>query len=169
MGSGPGSRLPRLAETAVERARLDRRPAPADPGAADAVRRSWSSLVLLGGVVGLLLFNTSMQQVSFTATSLEARAERLRAEEQRLQMELDELRDPQRVAAAGAGARHGPAGTPRSSSSPTARSRRGRPGDPLDAQRLRRSRRAARGARPRPIVVDEARSPDGGRPATAAG
>ena len=33
------------------------------------------SLVLLGGVVGLLLFNTSMQQASFAATALEQQAD----------------------------------------------------------------------------------------------
>ena len=56
------------------------------------------SLVLLGGVVGLLLFNTSMQQASFATTALEEQATTLSAREQTLQMELDVLRDPQRVA-----------------------------------------------------------------------
>ena len=37
------------------------------------------SLLLLGGVVGLLLFNTSMQQASFAATSLEGQASTLDA------------------------------------------------------------------------------------------
>jgi hypothetical protein len=58
------------------------------------------SVLLLGGVVGLLLFNTSMQQASFAATSLEEQATDLSAREQTLQMELDRLRDPQRVAEA---------------------------------------------------------------------
>ena len=57
------------------------------------------SLVLVGGIVGLLLFNTSMQQASFAATSLESEATHLAARQQTLQMELDELRNPQRVAA----------------------------------------------------------------------
>jgi len=57
------------------------------------------SALLLGGLVGLLLFNTSMQQASFTASSLEQQAESLAAREQGLQMELQELRDPQRIAA----------------------------------------------------------------------
>jgi outer membrane biosynthesis protein TonB len=57
------------------------------------------SLLLVGGVVGLLLFNTSMQQASFRATALEQQAQLLAAEEQSLQMELETLRDPQRVAA----------------------------------------------------------------------
>jgi type II secretory pathway pseudopilin PulG len=56
------------------------------------------SLVLVGGIVGLLLFNTSMQQSSFAATALEEQATNLAAREQTLQMELDELRNPQRVA-----------------------------------------------------------------------
>ena len=91
------TRLPRIADYAVERARLTvvpRRQAPAP-------RMPFMilvALVLLGGVVGLLLFNTSMQQASFKATALELQADRLRAAEQSLQMELDELRDPQLVA-----------------------------------------------------------------------
>ena len=56
------------------------------------------SFVLLAGVVGLLMFNTSMQQASFAATTLEQQAATLDAREQTLQMELDVLRDPQRVA-----------------------------------------------------------------------
>ena len=90
------SRMPRLAEQAVERARLTvvprRTRAPRVPFVVMV------SLVLLGGVVGLLMFNTHMQQMSFTATGLQARADQLHATQQSLQMELDELRDPQRVA-----------------------------------------------------------------------
>jgi hypothetical protein len=56
------------------------------------------SVVLLGGVVGLLLFNTSMQQASFAAAELEDQATTLDAREQTLQRELDALRDPQHVA-----------------------------------------------------------------------
>jgi hypothetical protein len=56
------------------------------------------SLVLVGGIVGLLLFNTSMQQASFAASSLQDQADTLAAREQTLRMELDELRNPQRVA-----------------------------------------------------------------------
>ena len=56
------------------------------------------SLVLVGGIVGLLLFNTSMQQASFSAANLEKEADTLAAREQTLRMELDELRNPQRVA-----------------------------------------------------------------------
>jgi hypothetical protein len=55
--------------------------------------------VLLAGVVGLLLFNTHMQQGSFRASALELQATRLHATQQALEMELDRLRDPQQVAA----------------------------------------------------------------------
>lgn len=91
------AKLPWIAETAVQRARLTvvprrRRRAARLPFAILV------GLVLLGGVLGLLMFNTSMQQVSFTATSLEARARALNAEEQALRMQLEQLRDPQQVA-----------------------------------------------------------------------
>ncbi len=95
MGQARG-RLPRIAESAVERARLTVVPRrrPAVPRVPFMIL---VSMVLLGGVVGLLMFNTSMQQVSFAATALEARADALHAEEQGLRMEVDQLRDPQRV------------------------------------------------------------------------
>ena len=91
------SRLPRFADYAVERARLTVVPR----RKTTAPRMPFMilvALVLLGGVVGLLLFNTSMQQASFTATDLEQQAAELHASEQSLQMELDRLRDPQLVA-----------------------------------------------------------------------
>jgi cell division protein FtsB len=92
-------RLPRVAGPAVTRARLSvvprrRTRTPQVPFV------TLVSLVLVGGVVGLLLFNTSMQQASFAATSLEEQARVLTAREQTLRMELDDLRDPQRVAEA---------------------------------------------------------------------
>jgi hypothetical protein len=55
-------------------------------------------MLAVGGIVGLLLFNTSMQQASFAATSLQRQADTLVARQQTLQMQLDELRDPQVVA-----------------------------------------------------------------------
>lgn len=93
----PRLRVPRIAHEAVERARLTvvprvRSRAPRVPFV------TLVTLVLVGGVVGLLLFNTSMQQASFTASSLEQRADALAAREQTLRMELDDLRNPQRVA-----------------------------------------------------------------------
>lgn len=91
------SRVPRMAEAAVERARLSVVPR-RRVRAARVPFVTLVSLLLLGGVVGLLLFNTSMQQASFAATSLEEQATSLSAREQTLRMELDVLRNPQRVA-----------------------------------------------------------------------
>jgi outer membrane biosynthesis protein TonB len=93
----PRSRVPRIAEAAVERARLT--VVPRRAGRAPRVPFvALVSLLLVGGVAGLLLFNTSMQQASFRATALEQHAQVLAAQEQSLQMELETLRDPQRVA-----------------------------------------------------------------------
>lgn len=91
------SRVPRIAEAAVERARLTVVPR-RRVRAARMPFVGLVSLVLLGGVVGLLLFNTSMQQASFAATALQSQANTLTAREQTLRMELDQLNDPQRVA-----------------------------------------------------------------------
>jgi len=93
----PRIRVPRLAQEAVDKARLSvvprvRSRAPRVPFV------TLVSMVLVAGVVGLLLFNTSMQQASFAASSLESQADNLAAREQTLRMELDELRNPQRVA-----------------------------------------------------------------------
>jgi hypothetical protein len=91
-------RVQRIAEAAVERARLTVVP---------RVRRSRSpripfvtlvSVLLLGGVVGLLMFNTTMQQNAFAATALEQQASDLTSREQTLKMDLEVLRDPQVVA-----------------------------------------------------------------------
>jgi hypothetical protein len=89
-------RFARLAESAVERARLTvvPRQRPAAPRTPFVIL---VAVVLLGGVVLLLMFNTSMQQASFKATRLEQQATLLNAKEQQLRMELDNLRDPQRV------------------------------------------------------------------------
>jgi hypothetical protein len=93
----PRGRVPRIAQDAVDRARLTvvprmRSRAPRVPFV------TLVSVVLVGGIVGLLLFNTSLQQASFAAASLEQQADALAAREQTLRMELDELRNPQRVA-----------------------------------------------------------------------
>lgn len=91
------SRVPRIAEAAVERARLS-----VVPRAARRAPRMpfvvLVSLVLVLGIVGLLLFNTSMQQASFRATAMQDRADAMAAEAQALQMDLARLRDPQRLA-----------------------------------------------------------------------
>jgi hypothetical protein len=93
----PRTRVTRIAQEAVDKARLSvvprvRSRAPRVPFV------TLVSLVLVAGIVGLLLFNTSMQQASFAASSLENEADTLAAREQTLRMELDELRNPQRVA-----------------------------------------------------------------------
>lgn len=107
--------LPRLAgrmgEAAFERARLTVVPR-RRTRAARVPFVTLVSLVLLGGVVGLLLFNTSMQQASFAATALEEQATNLAARQQTLQMELDRLQDPQHVAEAARKLGMIPAGAP---------------------------------------------------------
>jgi hypothetical protein len=92
-------RLPRLAEETVARARLTVVPR-RRVRAARMPFVTLVSLVLLGGVVGLLCFNTQMQQASFAATSLETQSDNLAAREQTLHDELQSLRDPQHLAAA---------------------------------------------------------------------
>jgi hypothetical protein len=89
--------MPRIAEAAVERARLTVVPR-RRVRAARVPFVTLVSLILLGGVIGLLLFNTSMQQASFAATDLQHRADTLLAQQQTLQMELDKMRDPQTIA-----------------------------------------------------------------------
>lgn len=105
------NRAPRFAEAAVERARLTVVPrrtskAPRVPFVALV------SLLLVGGVVGLLLFNTNMQQASFSGTELEDNASNLYAKEQSLQMRLDTLRDPQKVASRAMSLGMVPSGSP---------------------------------------------------------
>jgi hypothetical protein len=90
-------RLPRLPDDAVARARL----AVVPRRRVRAARMPFVtlvSLVLLGGVVGLLCFNTQMQQASFAATALEQQSTNLAAREQTLHDDLQELRSPQHVA-----------------------------------------------------------------------
>lgn len=85
-------------EAAVERARLTVVPHRRRVRAPRMPFVTLVSVVLLGGIVGLLCFNTQMQQASFAATTLEERAANLGAREQTLQSELQALRDPQHVA-----------------------------------------------------------------------
>jgi cell division protein FtsB len=91
-------RIPRLAEEAVAKARLTVVPR-RRVRAARMPFVTLVSLMLLGGVVGLLCFNTQMQQASFAATSLETQADNLSAREQTLHDDLQGLRDPQKLAA----------------------------------------------------------------------
>jgi len=96
-------RVPRFADAAVERARLTVVPPRRSLGRTQAARTPFAVLVLAmlaAGVVGLLMFNTNMQQASFAATALQDRVNVLTAKEQSLDMELDELREPQNLAVA---------------------------------------------------------------------
>jgi hypothetical protein len=97
------ARVPRFAEAAVQRARLTVVPPRRSLGRTQAARTPFAVLVLTmlaAGVVGLLMFNTNMQQASFKATALQDRVNVLTAKEQSLELELDQLRDPQRLAVA---------------------------------------------------------------------
>jgi hypothetical protein len=96
-------RVPRFAEAAVERARLTVVPRARARRAGRVPFVALVSLLLMGGVAGLLFLNTSMQQTSFTATALERRAQLLDAQRQALQLRLETLQDPQHLAAAAAG------------------------------------------------------------------
>ncbi len=108
------SRLPRIAEVAVQRARLTVVPRTRTrPRAPRVPFVTLVSAILLAGVIGLLMFNTSMQQASFRAAALEDQASDLTAQEEGLRLELQELRNPLRVA--GLAQRNGmvlPAGGP---------------------------------------------------------
>lgn len=56
------------------------------------------SALAIVGVVGLLLFNTSLQQAAFTEAKLTEQASAMVDREETLRMQLDDLRDPQRIA-----------------------------------------------------------------------
>lgn len=90
---------PQLAHAAVRRARLTLVPRPVVRSRAAKVPFVMLiSVVLLAGVIGLLLFNTSMQQASFRASALQAQANDLSARQETLEMSLQDLRNPQCVA-----------------------------------------------------------------------
>src|SRR3954471_5854372 len=101
LSSQARSRVPRIAEAAVERARLTVVPRLTRGRAPRVPFVTLVSLLLVGGVAGLLFFNTSMQQASFTATALDQKATLLHAQQESLTMQLDALRDPQKVALTG--------------------------------------------------------------------
>lgn len=91
------SRVSHLSGAAIEKARLSVVPV----GRGRAPRVPFMVLVTvlaLTGVVGLLLFNTSLQQASFAEAKLNDKAAVLADREETLRMELDDLRDPQRIA-----------------------------------------------------------------------
>ncbi|MCX6397783.1 MAG: hypothetical protein NTV23_14955 [Propionibacteriales bacterium] len=92
-------RSQRGAAAAVERARLK----VVAPRPSSAPRAPFAVLVfvILGvGVVGLLMFNTQMQQASIHATALQVKVDRLEAKSQAMNLELERKRDPQQVAEA---------------------------------------------------------------------
>jgi cell division protein FtsB len=92
------TRVPRLAEAALERARLTVVPKRSRRRTSPVPFLVLVSMLAVGGVVGLLLFNTSMQQASFRATALQNQADDLSAREEALELQLQELRDPTRIA-----------------------------------------------------------------------
>jgi hypothetical protein len=133
-------RLPRLApqlySAAAARARLTVVPRQ-EPRAPRTPFVVLVAAVLLAGVVGLLLFNTSMQQGSFRATALEAKATAMHATQQSLEMELDRLRDPQEVAVRAQKLGMVPIANPAFLTLPDGRTLgEARPATPLDRQRL---------------------------------
>jgi hypothetical protein len=91
------ARVSTFGEAAVERARLSVVPSSASRPPRVPFVVLVSAVALLG-VVGLLLFNTSLQQGSFTEAELQNRAVATEDRRETLQMELDTLRDPQRIA-----------------------------------------------------------------------
>lgn len=91
---------PRIAQAALDRARLTVVPRTRRSRAPRVPFVTFVSVILLAGVVGLLLFNTSMQQASFRETALEKQATDLSAQQEALEMDLQSLREPQRVARA---------------------------------------------------------------------
>jgi hypothetical protein len=92
------TRVPRLAEAALERARLTVVPKRTRRRTNPVPFLVLVSMLAVGGIVGLLLFNTSMQQASFAATDLQNQADTLEARQQSLEMQLAHLRDPQTIA-----------------------------------------------------------------------
>ena len=110
------------------------------------------SLLLLGGVVGLLMFNTTMQQTSFAATALEEQAGDLTAREQTLadgarRSSATRSASPEQAQALGMVA----GGPPAFLGSPTARcsASRCRPRWPTGCRSCRPAVEEARRARPR--------------------
>jgi len=88
-----------IERAAVERARLALVPS----RRVTAPRAPFAVLVFLvlgAGVVGLLMFNTQMQQDSFYATRLQHKADALTAKQEALELQLNNLRDPQHLGVA---------------------------------------------------------------------
>ena len=86
----------RIADAVTNRARLS-----VVRGTTNAPRVPFAALVLtvLGlGLVGLLVLNTSLQQGAFQARDMEDRAQLLTEQREALELQVAELREPQRVA-----------------------------------------------------------------------
>jgi cell division protein FtsL len=86
----------RIADAVTNRARLS-----VVRGTTNAPRVPFAALVLtvLGlGLVGLLVLNTSLQQGAFHARDMEDRAQLLTEQREALELQVAELREPQRVA-----------------------------------------------------------------------
>lgn len=92
-----GLRVPRFAEEAILRARLSVVPRQ-DRAAGKVPFVILVGLVLLGGVVGLLMFNTHMQKSSFYVSSLQTKATDLHEQAQQMRLDLEKARDPQALA-----------------------------------------------------------------------
>ena len=158
------TRVPRIAEASVERARLTvvprspRRRAPRVPFV------TLVSLLLVGGVAGLLFFNTSMQQASFTATDMEQQVALLDAHEQSLKLDLESLRDPQRVALQAKGMGMVPPSSPAFIRLADGKVL-GKPTPATYANSIRVTplpTRKPKNLRPRPVIVELPAKPDAG-------
>lgn len=93
----------RLRATRVGSTSLRERLALVPPRAVQSARVPFVALIaviLAGGVAGLLLFNTQMQQGAFQIEHLQAEAAALSAAQQDESMQLLRMSDPQRLAAA---------------------------------------------------------------------
>lgn len=89
---------PLVDATAAQRARLVLVPRPQKAAAPRFPFILLLSVMLVGGVVGLLCFNTQMQQAAFTETNLKQQASALAEQQQSLTLELQQMSDPQQVA-----------------------------------------------------------------------
>lgn len=90
---------PRIAQAALQRARLTVVPRARRSRAPRVPFVTFVSVILLAGVLGLLLFNTSMQQASFRATALQKQATDLSAQQEALELQIQALGKPDRVSA----------------------------------------------------------------------
>ena len=89
---------PRIAQAALERARLTVVPR----RRSTALRMpfiAFVTVILLGGVVGLLMFNTSMQQAAFRESALQRQATDLGVQQEALEQDIQKLNDGTRIAA----------------------------------------------------------------------